>query len=492
MIGRLTLSLLLAALAAPAQPIPDRPEKLSYPPVAFQVPRAKDFKVKLKNGVTAFLAPHGKEGTPLVRLSLSWRGGAYLDPVGKEGLAQMFGSQLAQGGTRQLDASKLEDRLEAMAATLSSMNGDTSGNLSLQALDSDFPEALGLFMQVLTEPAFGQDRLDLAKRQARQALGRRNDAVTSIASYQMGYLLSGEKHFSSAAPTAASLEAISREDLLGLHARLLHPANLVVAVSGSFERKAMTETLQRTLGSLKPGPAAQASPKVPGPDFARTPGLYLTDKEAPQAMVQWAFPGLRRSDPDWHAAVVMNQILGAGGFTSRLMKKIRSDEGLTYGVRTALGTGAHWRGDLTGGLQTKNRSVAYALRLALAEMERLKAEPVGAAELAVIKDGLVEAFPTGWGGPQAIAGRFAEEALLGWPEDWWADYREKIQAVTPADVQRMAKKLLDPDRLVVLAVGKASEMGPGDPDHPGALKDVVRLPSFKLPLRDPLTLKPLP
>jgi len=188
--------------------------------------------------------------------------------------------------------------------------------------------------------------------------------------------------------------------------------------------------------------------------------------------------------------MVMNHILG-GSFTGRLMKRIRSDEGLTYGVRTALGEGAYWLGDLTGSLQTKNRSVAYCLRIAIEEMGRLKTEPLSPAELKAIKDGLIESFPSQWAGRQATAMRFAEENLLGWPEDWWVDFREKVQAVTPADVQRMAKRILDLDRMVVLAVGKASEIEVGDPDHPGAFQGAAKLPLVHLTLRDPLTLKPV-
>ena len=467
MFGRIALSLALSGIAF-AQTIPARPEALRFAPITFQVPRAKDHKAKLKNGIPVYLAPNGKEG-----------------------LAGRFGAQLAQGVSGKLDPSKMEDKLEAMAATLSASCGDTGGSLSLQALDADLDAGLDLFMQVLTDPAFAQDRLDLAKRQARQALGRRNDAVTGVAAYQMGFLLFGEEHFSNRDMTAASLDAITREDLKAFHARLLHPGNFVLSVSGSFDRKAILDKLNATLGALKAGPAASLSPKVPAPDFTRKPGIYITDKDGPQAMVQWALPGMRRSDPDWHAAVVMNQLLGAGGFTSRLMKKIRSDEGLTYGVRTALGPGPYWKGDLNGSMQVKNRSVAFALRLAMEEMRKLKEQAASPEELAVIKDGLVEAFPSQWGSRQAVAGRFAEEALQGWTEDWWADYREKIQAVTPADVQRMARKLLDLDRMVLLVVGKASEVEPGDPDHAGALNAVAPLPYARLPLRDPLTLKPL-
>ena len=492
MIRQAALTLVLGATTAFAQDIPDRPEKLKFPPIRFETPRARDYKARLRNGVPAFVAPNGKEGTPLVRVTVSWRGGAYLDPKGKEGTAALCGSQLVQGGSAKLEAAKLEDRLEALAATLTSSCTDTSCSVSLQVLDKDLAEGLDLLTQALTEPAFAQDRLDLAKRQARQRVSRRNDDVTSIAAYQMSYLLFGEDHFASAVDTVASLEAITRDDLVEFHAQLLHPANLFVAASGQFDRTTMLDALNRTVGSIKAGPKARVSPPVPAPAFARTPGIYVTDKDAPQAMIRWAFAGIRRTDPDWHAAYVANQILGGRGFTARLMKRIRSDEGLTYGVYSTLEPGPYWRGDVTGSLQTKNRSVAYALRLALEEIRRMKEQPVSDDELSVNKDGINEAFPSQWATRQAVANRFADEAREGWPEDWWATYREKIQAVTAADVQRMARKLFDTDKIVILAVGKSSEMEPGDADHPGALKDVAPLPLRSLPLRDPATLKPVP
>jgi len=135
-------------------------------------------------------------------------------------------------------------------------------------------------MQALTEPAFAQDRLDLAKRQGRQRISRRNDDVTSIAAYQMSYLLFGRGPLRSAADTVASLEAITRDDLAAFHGQLMHPANLFVAASGQFDARPMVDTLNRTVGSIKAGPKGRFSPPVPAPAFPRTPGIYVTDKEA--------------------------------------------------------------------------------------------------------------------------------------------------------------------------------------------------------------------
>jgi zinc protease len=345
-------------------------------------------------------------------------------------------------------------------------------------------------MDNFNHPAFLQGRLDLSKRRSLQSLIQRNDTVASIASYQMAHLLRGEDHYTVLSPTPASINSITREDLLAFHARIMHPSNFIVTVTGNFDKKPVMDRLNATIGSMKPSKEAQASPKIPAPEFTREPGIYVSNSpNAPQAMVQWAFPGMRRSDADWHAAVVMNHILG-GSYTSRLMAKIRSDEGLTYGIRTALGTGANWTGDLTGSAQTSNNTVAYLLRLALAEMDKLKREPLTDQALQTVKEGLVDSFPSQWG-KSARVGSFASEAMNGWPEDWWVNYREKIQAVTAADVQRMANRLLDMENLIILAVGQAGQIEAGDHDRPGQMKDLLPLPMQRLPLRDPSTGRPM-
>jgi zinc protease len=270
----------------------------------------------------------------------------------------------------------------------------------------------------------------------------------------------------------------------------MHPSNFMVTVSGKFDKKPVMDKLNAMIGAMKAAKDAQVSPKIPAPEFTRTPGIYVADRaNAPQAMVTWAFPGMRRSDPDWHAAVVMNQILG-GGFTSRLMAKIRSDEGLTYGIRTSLGTGANWIGDFAGSAQTSNNTVAYLMKLALAEMDKLKKVPITNNELQAVKDGIIDSFPSEWG-KSAIISRFASEAMDGWPEDWWVDYRDKIKAVTSADVQKMANRLLDMNKMIILAVGQASTIEAGDHDRKGLLKDLLPLPMKRLPLRDPNTGKPM-
>jgi zinc protease len=490
MLGRIILSITVGVSTLSAQAIPDRPEKITFPQLSFQVPRAKDYKTSLKNKIPVYISDNASNA-PIINVSIQWRGGGYMEPIGKEGLAGFYGSLLASTGSIKLELEKQEDILDNLAASINSNCGPISGSISMRCLAKDFDQVLGLMMDTFNHPAFLQNRIDLNKRRTRQALLTRNNEVTMIASYQMGHLLRGEDHFSVRSPTPASIDSITREDLLAFHSRIKHPSNFIVTVSGKFDRKPVMDKLNATIGALKASKDAQISPQIPAPEFTQTPGIYVVDRaNAPQAIVQWAFPGMRRSDPDWHAAVVMNQILG-GGFTSRLMAKIRSDEGLTYGITTSLGTGANWTGDFTGNAQTSNNTVAYLMKLALAEMDKLKNVPLTNNELKAVKEGIIDSFPGQWA-KSAIASRFASEAMDGWSEDWWVNYREKIQAVTAADVQRMANRLLDMDKMIVLAVGQASVIEAGDHDRKVLLKDILPLPMKRLPLRDPMTGKPMP
>lgn len=481
-----TAALSFLGLSLFAQPIPERPEKLAFKPMTFQPPQAKELRTTLKNGVPVYIL-NDASGQPFVRINLMLRGGAYMDPQGKEGLAGLLGDQWREGGTEKLKADQLDEELEFLAARIQSQLGETSGELSLEILEKDFAKGLDLFMQVLTQPAFAQERLELAKKQAKQGMEQRNDSANSIANYQINYLINGEGHFTTRAMTQASVDAISVADLKAMHRDLMHPKNWVLAVSGKFDRKKVMDALNRSIGSLKA--LGKVSAPVEGPSFKRKPGFFLCEKDLPQSTVMLNIPGLRRTDADWFDAYMMNYILGGGSFTSRLFRKVRSDEGLTYGIPSFLDKGVHWKGNWSCRFQTKNTSAAYALRLVQAEIEKLKTEPVSESELNVAKNGIIDGFPDFFSNKQGVVNLYASEELNGYPQGFYANYREKIKAVTAEQIQRAAKKYLNLDELVVLVVGKTQDIQKGDEKQMGGLKSVTQLPITQIPLRDPLTLK---
>lgn len=471
--------------------IPDRPEKLSFPPLVFEPPDPVQFRVPLRSGPVAYLVPDRE--LPLVHVVVLIRAGTYLDPPGREGLAEMTGHLLARGGTQTRRAEDLEERLAFLAAHLNSAIAGDQGSVSLNLLSKDLDDGLALLREVLATPAFQEDKIALRKQQMLQAMKQRNDDAADIEQRERGYLAFGEHFWVNQYATADSVDAIRREDLQAFHRRWVHPRNFVVAASGDFDREAMLAHLERLFADWPF--VGETPPPVPTNAAFASPGLYLVHKPVNQGRVAMMLPGIRRDHPDYFPVMVMNDILGGGGFTSRIVSRVRSDEGLAYDARSSFPGGTYFPLTFTASFQTKSRTVAYAISLVREELDRIAREPVNADELRTAQAGFIERFPRHFATKAQVAGLFAQEEFTGrfhTEPDFWKRYRPRIQAVTTADVQRVARAFLPLERLVTLVVGDKDEILQGHPNYPVTLPAVAGCPITELPLRDPLTLKPLP
>ena len=484
----LLLAAAVQAAPAPAAPqtIPAHPDALVFKPIAYTPPRAADHRVVLKNGMVVFIAEDPT--LPLVDIVLTVRTGGYLDPAGREGLAAMTGALIRTGGTRTLTADQLDERLDFLAARASTMIGETAGTATLNCLAENLDASLKVFVEMLKEPRFQEDRLALAREQALQEMTRRNDDPEDIERREWNVLLYGEGRTPNRFTTEASLGSLTRDELVEFHRRYFHPAGMIAAVSGAFSRAEMIRKLEAAFSGW-PGARPQVPP-VPSEIATAVPGLYRIEKDVPQGRVSIGLPAVKRDSPDVYALEVMNEILGGSGFVSRITRTVRSNEGLAYSAGSALRFGIYYPGAFRALFQSKSRTVPYATQLVLDEIQKMRDQPVTADELDTIKRSLVETFPTNFESKAKAVALFAADEYTRRDPSFWATYRDRIQAVTAADVQRVARQHLPPEKLIVLVVGDQKEIDIGDGKHEAALaalapgRNVVTLP-----LRDPMTMK---
>ncbi len=470
-----------------AQEIPPNPDQLTFKPLAYTPPSARDYRVVLKSGMVAYVAED--KALPLVNIAITVRTGSYLEPAGKEGLAGFTGSQMRRGGTRSLTAEQLDERFDFLAAQASTGIGSTSGSASLNCLADNLDESLKLFVEMLRSPRFQEDRLALAKEQALQEMKKRNDDSADIESREWNVLLNGETHFTNRFTTEASVKSISREDMASFHRRFLYPANMIAAVSGSLPRAEVVRRLEAAFANW-PSPR-EAVPLPPGAIAPVAPGLYRIHKDVNQGRVTMGLPTVKRDSPDQYALEVMNEILGGSGFTARITKTVRSNEGLAYSAGSGLSIGVWYPGRFRAGFQSKSRTVAYATQLVEDEIKKMREAPVTAEELETIKSSLIQTFPSNFASKAQAMGIFASDEYTRRDPTYWAAYRERIGAVTGTDVQRVARTWLVPEKMIMLVVGDQKEIDLGDPKHD--VKLTALAPGGKvvtLPLRDPLTMRP--
>lgn len=483
--------LMFAATAlVSAQPIPDRPEKLDFPPLKFEPPDPADHRVQLKSGPVAYVVPDRE--LPLINISVQVKAGSYLEPAGKEGLADLTGYLLTKGGTKSWKAEDLDEHVAFLAAQLSSSIGDTSGGVNLNLLSKDLDEGLKILREVLTAPSFEADKLQLRKEQDLQSMKQRNDDPRGIERRERYRLVYGDDFFLNRLATKASIDSITREDLSAFHRRWFVPGNFVVAVNGDFDRDTMIAKLEQ-LFAMWPFEGA-TPPAIPSDYSMAKPGVYVVEKDVPQGRVNVVMPGIHRDDPDYFASQIMNDILGGGGFTSRIMNRVRSDEGLAYSAGSALPGGVHYPQYFIAGFQSKSPTVAYATSIVMEELRRIAKEAVTDEELATAKKSFIETFPQAFATKGQVASRFADEEMTGRyakQPDYWKTYRDRMNQIAAADVQRVAKRFMKLDDAFILVVGNKTEILKGHPDHNVKITDLVKGELVDVPLRDPLTLEPI-
>ena len=442
---------LFAVSSAAAQAV--SPADIEYPPLSsVEIPQAE--RVEMSNGIVVFLLEDHQ--LPLIDVSVRIRTGSRYEPADKVGLASMTGSVMRTGGAGDRTGAEVDLFIEDRGAFLSNSIGTSVGFAGMSVLTENFDEMLTVLADVLRRPRFEDDKIQEAKVQRRSAISRRNDSPGGIASREFNKLVYGAESPYAAQMEYADIDAIGREDLVAFHETYYHPNQIMIGVTGDFDRGAVLAAIEREFGDWQP-----VDVELPT-DFtiasADAGKVYFVEKtDLTQTNFRVGHLGTTIDDPDYFAIEIMNTIFGQG-FASRLFSKIRSDLGLAYAIWGGVGASYDYPGVFQVGGETKLESTAAALEAVMAEIERMKQGDITDDELAYAKESYLNSFIFNFDSVDEILGRQMLYEYYGYPADFLQTSRDKIEAVTKEDVARAAQSHLHPDRLVIMAVADPARL----------------------------------
>lgn len=427
-----------------------RPLALAFGLILFSLAPAAAMtieRVTTPGGIEAWLVE--EHAVPVIAVEIGFRGGARVEPDGREGLADMMMALLDEGAG-DLDAEAFQKRLEERAISLGFDGGRDGVYASLRTLSGEREEGFRLLGLALRAPRFDDEPVARVRSQLLAQLKRQAEDPDTVAA---------KRWFSAAFPdhpygrdssgSEASLRAISVDDLKAFAARSLARDRMKIAVVGDIDRRTLARLLDAALLGLPASSPADETPEAVPTGKAR---LLVERRPLPQTVVVFGSAGLKRADPDYIPAFVLNYMMGGGGFASRLTEEVREKRGLAYSVYSYLLPLDH-AGLVLGGLATENAHVKDAIALVRAEQRRMLTKGVSAEELKNAKTYLTGSYPLRFDTNAKIASELVGIQL----EDLGIDYVDKrnalIEAVTLEDLKRVAPRVLDPDGLLVSVVG---------------------------------------
>jgi zinc protease len=470
MMMRLLTALLAAGLPGAAQQPAARPaarpasaatsrittaavEQMKYPPLRkVQIP-AIDTSV-LPNGMKLYLLEDHE--LPLVNGTALIRTGNLFDPAGKVGLATVTGMVLRTGGTQTRTGDQLDEELENMAASVESSIGETSGSLRFSALKNNADQVLGAFAELLTGPEFRQDKVDLAKTQLRSGISRRNDDPQGILQREFDEIIYGRNNPYGWRMEYATVDRITRGDLVAFYQRYYFPANIMLAIRGDFSAPEMKAKIEKLFAAWNyRQPPVPPFPKV---EQKPAPGIFVAAKnDVTQTFFSVGHLGGELRDKDYPALEVMADILG-GGFQSRLFKKVRSELGYAYEISADWAANFDHPGLFEISGSTKGVSAVETLKAIDAEVARMRAAEVADAELRTAKNTALNSFVFAFDTKAKTLGRLLTYTYFGYPQDFIDQYQKALEAVTKADILRVAKEHVKPAELTIVAVGRPADL----------------------------------
>ena len=429
-------------------------DEIEYPELnRFEKPDVEFFE--LDNGIRFYLVEDDE--LPLINLRALVRTGGVLVPNEKAGLQSITGTVMRTGGTTSITGDELNELLEDRAARMETGIGLTSGSASMNVLKEDFEELLPVYIDLLQNPAFPEDRLDLAKTQQKTAISRRNDETLPIGIREFQKLIYGPESVYARNTEYETIDNITREDLVDFHKKSFVGENMMIGVIGDFEMEEMKEVLTEAFQEIPAGNELELTFPDINYEFVNT--INFVDKsDVNQSFVMMGHIGGLRENPDYAKIQVLNRVL-SDGFSGRLMQVVRSQMGLAYSVFGEYGSGNFFPGMFYAGVMTQSETTAEAINAIIGQIERLQNEPITEKELSDTKDRFLNSLVFEYDSRASVLNEQMSFDYAGLPDDTFDRLVEEIQQVTIEDVQEAAQQYMQPENLQILVVGNGEEIG---------------------------------
>ncbi len=436
-----------ASAAGPNVRIGLAPKDLPAPPILPAFQAQKPEMLRLSNGMRVLLA--ASEELPLARGLILFPGGSSYEPAGQEGLASMAMEVWREGGTQRRSADQISAWLEDHASSIEAGSGGERAQISFDTLSENLLPTLDLLAELMREPAYDPNYLEVSRQGMLRGIASQNDSAGEIMNRELGRLLEGRDSIHQRMPSFASVRAVQIEDVRRFQSGVMRPERMVMAISGVFDREQLLATLERMFADW---PAATAIEQQPDPGTPAPPGLYFASKDdTAQSVIGLGHQGIRRDDPDFAAVEVFNEVL-AGGFSSRLLTRLRTDLGLTYGVGGGIRAGWRRPGNFVLSFSTKVESTVAGIEALLGELQRLEHEPPTQAEIELAKTSILNSYIFRMDTAEKLLDQQVLAAFHDYPDSLLEDYREQVLAVTVADVKRASERV-QREQLRILVVG---------------------------------------
>jgi len=444
-----TIAVLLVAVMALSVGAQDV-DKIKIPPLhKINIPDVE--KVTLDNGMRLYLLQD--KSLPLFNINVRLNTGTYLDPPDKVGLAEMTGSVMRTGGTAKHSGDEIDEILEGIGGTVETGISDVQGSAFVNVLSDYTDTGLDILAEVLRTPRFDQDKIDLAKVQARSAISRRNDDVGSIALREYRKLIYGAESPYARTEEYATVDAITRDDLVKFHDEYIRPENVQMAIWGDFDRDALLTKIKGLFGDWQRG-TVEVPPPPPVDYKWRSKVYYAQKTDAAKAYIRIGHIGGLMTDPDYADKIVMNSILG-GGFGSRLTNEVRTKLGLAYSAGGRYISNLAYPGYFFSVASTDNGNTVKAARAMLEQIRSMLTVPPTEEEMQKGKDGYLNSFVFNFDSRREVVGRMMTYDFYGLPEDFLEQEKQGVEKVTAEDVMAAARRNLHPDSMIILVAGNA-------------------------------------